>query len=227
VEIVVEDTGIGIPEDKREQIFEKFTQADTSVSRRFGGTGLGLAITNRLVEMQGGTIDVESVPDQGSRFTVVLEYAAAGASVEVAPSEARPGRGSAGAVLVVEDNTVNQKLVEAILRKNGHDVVVASSGLQAISALETRREFSLVLMDVQMPELDGLETTRLLRRDSRWRSLPVIAMTARAMDGDRESCLEAGMNGYVSKPIDAAHLLRIVEAFAISSQEAYRVPASV
>jgi signal transduction histidine kinase/ActR/RegA family two-component response regulator len=221
-EISVEDTGIGIPETKQADIFEMFTQADSSISRRFGGTGLGLAITKRLVDMQGGLIRVESTPGSGSRFIVILEYGLVASDYAAValqgPSVVHKG---AGTVLVVEDNLVNQRLVEVILRKHGHEVVLAGSGREALEILESGVTFSVVLMDVQMPELDGLETTRLMRRDSRWQNLPVIAMTARAMEGDRESCLAAGMNAYVSKPIHATHLLSIVENFTAPREEVY------
>jgi signal transduction histidine kinase/ActR/RegA family two-component response regulator len=219
LEIKICDTGIGIPADKQQQIFDKFTQADSSISRRFGGTGLGLAITRSLIEMQNGTIAVESEPGAGSTFTVGLEYAV----VRRKSHTADGGGGEDGPVriLVVEDNHVNQKLVFKILEKHGYDVVVADSGERALEALE-QEEFHLVLMDVQMPMLDGLETTRLIRQNERLRGLPIVAMTARAMEGDKESCLEAGMNGFVSKPIHAAHLLSVVEEFSIPGPQRTR-----
>jgi CheY-like chemotaxis protein len=125
----------------------------------------------------------------------------------------------------VEDNAVNQRLVEAVLSKHGYDVVLAGSGKEALEALEKSSGFSIVLMDVQMPDLDGLETTRIIRRDSRWQNLPVIAMTARAMEGDRECCLAAGMNAYLSKPIHAAHLLSLVETFTAPRDQVYAATA--
>lgn len=218
LEMSVTDTGIGIPEDKLGLIFEKFTQADTSISRRFGGTGLGLAITRSLVEMQRGTIRATSIPDEGSTFTVTLSYAAA---EEYAPAFelGSAGGNASGRVLIVEDNQVNQKLVSALLKKAGYTVAIAANGVEALRAVE-QEEFRLILMDVQMPVMDGLEATRLIRRDERWQATPIIAMTARAMEGDKQSCLSAGMNGYISKPIHAAHLLSVMEEFTAGRDRA-------
>jgi signal transduction histidine kinase len=214
--IDVIDTGIGIPEDQQQHIFEKFTQADTSISRRFGGTGLGLAITRSLVEMQNGSIAVESRPGRGTMFSVVLDFALP--REDEGPQAAGDANGMrpmfSGRILVVEDNLVNQKLVAAVLQKHGYTVMIAESGPQALAALE-QQEFQLVLMDVQMPVIDGIETTRRIRNDSRWAGLPIVAMTARAMEGDKENCLGAGMNGFITKPIHAAHLLSVVEEFAL------------
>ncbi|MBL8179537.1 MAG: response regulator [Bryobacterales bacterium] len=212
------DTGVGIPVDKRSCIFEKFTQADGSISRRYGGTGLGLAITKRLVEMHDGEISVESVEGQGSTFRVTLPNAVflpegvetAGEAATGTVSEAAPL--SVASILVVEDNHVNQKVVTAILRKKGYHVDVANHGREALEYLDLLA-YGLVLMDVQMPILDGLETTRAIRRDARFRYLPVVAMTAHAMSGDRERCLASGMNGYIAKPVNPQTLLRTVEEF--------------
>jgi CheY-like chemotaxis protein len=211
--IDVIDTGIGIADAQQTQTFEKFTQADSSISRRFGGTGLGLAITRSLVEMHNGTITVQSVVGRGTTFTVVLDLALAREEdnyVSVTNSD----RSFRGSILVVEDNLVNQKLVGALLQKNGYTAVIAESGPQALAALE-QQEFRLVLMDVQMPMIDGLETTRRIRRNPRWAKLPIVAMTARAMEGDKENCLAAGMNGFITKPIHAAHLLSVVDEFTV------------
>ena len=220
-QIEVIDTGMGIPADKLQSIFEKFTQADSSINRKYGGTGLGLTITRVLVAMHGGDISVESEVGRGSAFTVMLPYESAPAvktgphavlalpqSVEPVHSDVNPG-----SILVVEDNLVNQKMVSSILLKRGYQVQITSNGQEALQALE-QKAFHLVLMDVQMPVLDGLEATRLIRKDARWANLPIIAMTAHAMNGDKEGCLAAGMNAYISKPVHSAHLLSIVEEFA-------------
>ena len=222
VELHVIDTGAGIPQDKIATIFEKFTQADGSISRRYGGTGLGLAITKRLVDLHNGSISAESELGLGSKFSVLLEYDVAVAPVVVlAPveTESKGSEGSTsrskdndGIVLLVEDNIVNQKVVMAVLKKRGYEIDLASNGEEALVKLE-QRSYAVVLMDVQMPVLDGLETTRRMRLEERWKDIPVIAMTAHAMNGDKEKCLAAGMNAYISKPVHSAHLLATIEAY--------------
>jgi hypothetical protein len=179
VQIRVSDTGAGIPPEKLNTIFDKFTQADGSISRKYGGTGLGLAITRRLVEMHGGDIRVESQVGKGSTFTVKLPCEAAPAhGLDAAPARndtaaeaaAQPSRAR---LLLVEDNLVNQKVVLAILRKKGYQIEVANDGREAITKLESpAASYDLILMDVQMPVLDGLEATRMLRRNPRWESIP-------------------------------------------------------
>ncbi len=221
LEIQVQDSGTGIPADKLLHIFNKFTQADGSVSRRFGGTGLGLAITRSLVELHGGDVHVESELGRGSTFTVTLPceaVAAAAVDQNAAPIAvpAPPDAPSGGVrILVVEDNHVNQKVVTAVLRKRGFFIELANDGQEALQKLETSGGFDLVLMDVQMPVLDGLEATRLIRKEARWNSLPIVAMTAHAMNGDKERCLEAGMNGYISKPVHPSLLLSTVDDFIL------------
>ena len=215
------DTGSGIPAEKVPLIFEKFTQADSSISRKYGGTGLGLAITKRLVELQGGKIRVESRVGRGSTFTVEIPFEAASAA-EPAP-ETRPNPRVAlpdskhAKLLVVEDNAVNQRVVLAMLRKKNYAIDVANNGQEALEKLEGAKEpYNLILMDVQMPVLDGLETTKAIRRNSNWDYLPIIAMTAHAMLGDRERCLQAGMNAYISKPVQQAGLIAVIEQYLAS-----------
>lgn len=219
--ISVTDTGPGIAADKLATIFEKFTQADGSITRKYGGTGLGLAITRRLVEIHGGEVRVESEVGKGSTFRVTLPSELAPSSTGVAPpaqSQTRPETHQPRSfvrLLLVEDNLVNQKVVLAILRKKGYQIDVANDGREALARLE-KTSYDLVLMDVQMPVLDGLEATRLIRRDPRWDQLPVIAMTAHAMNGDRERCLQVGMNAYISKPVQPAHLIATIERQLVS-----------
>jgi two-component system, sensor histidine kinase len=216
--IAVEDSGAGIPADKLLSIF------DGSVSRRSGGTGLGLAVTRSLVELHGGDIHAESELGQGSTFIVTLKCEADAPSADgaqkpnladLAPSTPGTSGSSAPRILVVEDNQVNQKVVTAVLRKRGFFIELANDGQEALNKLGNSAAFDLVLMDVQMPVLDGLEATRLIRKEPRWKGLPIIAMTAHAMSGDKERCLEAGMNGYISKPVHPSLLLSTVDEFLL------------
>ena len=221
----VEDTGIGIPAEKLPLIFEKFTQVDGSVSRKFGGTGLGLAITRKLVDMHHGEIGVESEPGKGSTFTVNLRCTVPQPAKEHAkvsrPGAAKESRDGAPArVLVVEDNQVNQKVVTTVLRKRGFTVELANNGVEALELLERDDAFRLVIMDVQMPVMDGLEATRRIRLNPKWRNLPILAMTAHAMNGDREKCLSAGMNGYISKPVHPSHLISVMDEYMTAAEPA-------
>jgi signal transduction histidine kinase/CheY-like chemotaxis protein len=217
--IEVRDTGTGIESDKQQSIFDKFTQADGSITRKYGGTGLGLAITKRLTELQDGRVTVQSTVGSGSTFTITLPYEIVqeAAAREAAPVSPAPSTEMSGPVriLLVEDNVVNQKVVLAVLRKRKFHIDVAGDGREALNLMETSRPYDLILMDVQMPVLDGLETTRIIRKDARWTTLPILAMTAHAMTGDRERCLQAGMDHYISKPIQPAHLIdTITQALA-------------
>jgi signal transduction histidine kinase/ActR/RegA family two-component response regulator len=210
----VTDTGIGIPADRQAAVFEAFTQADGSTTRRYGGTGLGLTISSTLVEMVGGRIWLESEPGRGTRFhftatALVAEAAAASATaaLRALPKPAatdRPLR-----ILLTDDNVVNQRLAARLLEKQGHVVRVASNGREALEAL-TREAFDVALLDVQMPELDGFQATAQIRDGEKTAGghLPIVAMTAHAMAGDRERCLAAGMDGYLAKPIDPITLAR-------------------
>jgi signal transduction histidine kinase/ActR/RegA family two-component response regulator len=216
IRIEVADTGTGIPAAKLPLIFEKFTQADSSISRKYGGTGLGLAITRKLVDLHGGRIRAESEVGSGSRFIVELPFDAAAPEadpdMELPPLQEPDSTAPRARLLLVEDNLINQRVVLAMLRKRQFAVDVASDGRQALEKLEEANgSCSLVLMDLQMPVMDGLEATRRIRSDPRWKDLPVVALTAHAMNGDRERCLAAGMNGYIAKPVQATQLLAVVE----------------
>jgi PAS domain S-box-containing protein len=208
----VRDTGVGIPADKLDLIFDAFAQADSSTTRRFGGTGLGLAITRRIVEAMGGEIGVASTPGEGSRFgfSIRLLEGAAPAdapSAPTGPDRAAPAR--ALRVLLAEDNPVNQKLAQLMLHKLGHASIVAGNGEEAV-ALVARDSFDLVLMDMQMPVMDGVEATRRIRAAGA--TLPIVAMTANAMEADRMRCLEAGMNGFLAKPVRGPELAAVIDA---------------
>ena len=210
--IRVSDTGIGIPAETLPSLFDPFTQADASTTRRFGGTGLGLAISQRLVHLMGGDISVESESGEGSTFELRIRVGAARSepsrhdihveqvdgvtpSVDSAPEASRPR------VLIVEDNPINQRVVEAMLQRLGCRTRIASTGVEALSAIE-EADYDLVLMDCQMPEMDGLETTRRIRSMERGKKhTRVVALTANAMPEDRDRCYAAGMDGYLSKPV--------------------------
>jgi two-component system CheB/CheR fusion protein len=207
----VSDTGIGIPQERLQHIFASFAQVDSSITRRFGGTGLGLAISRDLVELMGGKIWVESVPGDGSTFHFTIrctpgqtvELPAPVSLVEKSQAPQRPLR-----ILLAEDNFVNQRLAVKLLERSGHQISVAANGREALATL-AQAKFDLVLMDVQMPGMDGMEATRLIRSDTQPGidcSIPIIALTAHAMQGDRERFLAAGMNDYLAKPLHAGAL---------------------
>ena len=215
----VTDTGIGLTPDQLGRLFQSFSQADASITRRYGGTGLGLAISKRLAEAMGGTMWAESDgPGHGSTFHVSIVASLAAVS-DVVPTTPRPGSldldpGQAARhplrILLVEDNVVNQKLALRLLAQMGYQADLAGNGLEAVEAVE-RQPYDLVLMDVQMPELDGLEATRRIVAEVPVEQRPwIVAMTANAMDGDREACLDAGMKGYISKPIRVDELVGAV-----------------
>jgi signal transduction histidine kinase/CheY-like chemotaxis protein len=224
----VRDTGIGIAADKMPQIFHPFNQADGSISHRYGGTGLGLSICARLVELMGGKIRVESREGQGSSFRFAVPFAVAQVPSRKKSSRARLGNGDAQPsrplrILLAEDNVVNQRLAQRLLEKAGHTVTLAANGLLALTALE-REAFDAVLMDVQMPEMDGMEATAAIRARERETGghVPILAMTAHAMKGDRELCLGAGMDGYLSKPIRPEQLYRALDELVPDPNGSYR-----
>jgi len=210
VELAVVDTGVGIAPDKLDLVFEKFTQADASTTRRFGGTGLGLSISRSLAQLMGGGLTVQSELGRGSTFTATLRLLHADMSDASTEARARSWRPLTrqARVLVVEDNLTNQRVAMHLLRKLGAAVEVAPDGAAAVARV-TSEPFDVVLMDYHMPVMDGLDATRAIRAlPGSHGSVPIIAMTASAMEADRVACVAAGMTGYLSKPIDLAALHR-------------------
>jgi two-component system, sensor histidine kinase and response regulator len=210
----VRDTGIGIEPAQLETLFTPFQQADNSTTRRFGGTGLGLAITKRIAEVMGGVAGADSTPGVGSRFWFTARLTAA-APVAAAPAQAAPQaaaqpRWPRARVLLAEDNRVNRELAVELLRTAAIVPDVAVDGVEAVRMARTNA-YDLVLMDVQMPGLDGLQATRELRRSARVPDVPIIALTASAFAEDREACLAAGMNDHIAKPIDPLVLYRALQ----------------
>ncbi|MBN1844047.1 MAG: response regulator [Sedimentisphaerales bacterium] len=220
----VEDTGVGVPAEMQESIFEAFTQAEAGTTRRFGGTGLGLTITRRLVEKMGGILTVISEPDRGSTFTLKVPAMVPAGMEGAAPSEARqfdfadparqpqapPHQKYVGQVLVAEDNLANQKLMEILLKKMNLDVRLVADGLQAVEAALAEC-FDLIFMDMQMPQMNGYEATESLRQQGV--TAPIVALTAQALVEDREKCLAAGCDDYLAKPISRDKLGGILDKY--------------
>jgi len=222
---VVTDTGVGIAKEKQKLIFEAFSQADTSTARKFGGTGLGLSISTQLVALMGGKIWVESALGHGSQFHFTGNFGEASQVVEAVSSSVPSQLAAAKThrklrVLLAEDNAVNQKIAARVLEKQGHHVTVAADGRQALAALD-RATFDVVLMDVQMPEMDGFEATAAIRGHERetGNHIPIIAMTAHAMPGDRERCIAAGMDSYIAKPLKVGELIELLEKIGEATQQ--------
>jgi two-component system, sensor histidine kinase len=212
VRFSVTDTGIGLSCEQQKVIFEPFRQADGSVTRRYGGTGLGLAICSNLAALMGGGISVQSAPGEGSTFSFTIDCPVCAEPDDAAVKDGTQARNgeSVGplSILLAEDNRVNQFLMVRLLEGRGHRVTVAGDGRVALDEV-ARYRFDVILMDVQMPEMDGLEATRMLRE--RGVQTPIIAMTAHAMQGDRDKCLSAGMNAYVSKPIQPEEVFGAID----------------
>jgi PAS domain S-box-containing protein len=210
----VRDTGIGMTPEQVSRLFQPFSQADGSTTRKYGGTGLGLSISQRIVEAMGGTITVESLAGIGSAFSFGIELPVVEGVAETAPAAAGPAlsaKALAGLnILLVEDNEINQQIAVELMQDAGATVTVAGNGREALDALDAAPAgaYAMVLMDLQMPVMDGFEATRALRADARHAGLPIIAMTAHAMSEERQRCLDAGMDDHVGKPIDPTAFLR-------------------
>ncbi len=221
----VSDTGIGIPLDKQQTVFSAFTQADGSITRKYGGAGLGLAISIRLLKLMGGSIRLESEPGVGSLFEFRVPYQLP-LKGSPAPETAEPARvvpSGPYRILIAEDNPVNQLVAVRLLEKQGHSIRLANNGQLALDALD-EESFDLILLDVQMPVKNGLETAEAIRASEilTGRHVPIIAMTAHAMAGDRERCTAAGMDGYVSKPVSSESLCRAIAEVCHSDKSCNR-----
>jgi signal transduction histidine kinase len=225
----VTDTGIGIPAEERARIFDPFTQVDATTTRRHSGTGLGLAIASDLVAAMGGSLQVTSEVGRGSDFWFEIPMVGAQREAEVEPAKRLPAAANTSAtqlsdlvrtkslrVLLAEDVRVNQQLVVRTLEKRGHAIDVASDGQEAVQ-LAANNSYDVILMDVQMPGMDGFQATEAIRKIQRLQQIPIIALTAHAMVGDRQRCLAAGMNDYLAKPLDLMKLVEMVEGHATNT----------
>lgn len=213
---VVRDTGVGIPADKLEYVFEPFSLAESFMTKKYGGAGLGLSISREIARKMGGEILVESVSGHGSTFTFTASFRKAGKDEEAGAMDGMPtikGIGRPLRILLAEDDIINRKLALYFFEKQGHEVVCVNNGVAVLEAM-VKETFDLILMDIQMPDMDGVQATRAIRESKSPdvdKTIPIIAMTAHAMKGDRERFLEAGMDEYISKPVDFTLLVSIVE----------------
>jgi CheY-like chemotaxis protein len=220
----VVDTGVGIPPSALEHIFDPYYQVENTARRRFGGTGLGLAICRQLVELQGGNIGVESTLGKGSTFWFDIPFWRASAPAEAPPEPTTQSIALRARVLVVEDDATNQIVARRLLEKLGHSVEIARNGVEAVHRVQ-EEAFDVVFMDCMMPEMDGYEATREIRslEASGLRRVPIVALTANAMAGDRERCLACGMDDYLTKPVNRGELARVLSRWVFEATEA---PAS-
>ncbi len=218
VSLTVWDTGIGIPAENLEQVFQPFVQLDSRLARQYEGTGLGLALVQLLAELHGATVSVTSQVGQGSRFTVIMpwrqppESTASSSPTTAEPAAGRPAptdNGYSPLILLAEDNAANVEVMSSYLSAMGYRVITAKDGLEAVTHAQKMRP-DLILMDIHMPELDGLEATRQIRTNTALANIPIVALTALAMPGDRERCLAAGVDGYLSKPVSLHDLSDLI-----------------
>jgi len=210
----VEDTGIGIPRHLHQKIFDRFWQVDSTVTREFGGTGLGLSISKAYVELMGGKIWLDSEPGTGSVFHFTLPYVAVGKSTQTGPDDPykQPDKNqSKKVILIAEDEINNFLLVREFLSASAYNVIRVENGLDAVNICKNRRDIDLILMDIKMPVMDGIEATRQIRIMKP--EIPVIAVTAYAYDSDRKRLLESGFDEYIPKPLKKDSLLKMINQF--------------
>jgi CheY-like chemotaxis protein len=241
LKFAIADTGIGIQGDQIDQLFQPFTQADVSINRKYGGTGLGLAISKRLVELLGGTIWVESFGRIGGNPSLdwssessteystqgsIFHFTIAISTSEIEKDEIEKIQISPTAplaitpklaekfplqILLVEDNSFNQLIATTVLERLGYQIDLAKNGVEALQAVQTN-DYDLILMDIQMPEMDGLMATKLIRQNPENSHLRIVAMTANVLPEDRQACFDAGMDDYISKPIDIQEIIQLVSS---------------
>lgn len=213
---VVQDTGVGIPQEKVEEVFEPFSLAESFMTKKYGGAGLGLAISREIARKMEGDIRLETEPGRGSTFTFTACFRNAKGQEDEEELEGMPvirGISRPLRILLAEDDIINRKLAVYFFENQGHEVVCVGNGVAVLEAM-VKEDFDLILMDIQMPDMDGVQATRAIRQSASpeiRRDIPIIAMTAHAMKGDRERFIEAGMDEYISKPVDFAHLVAVVE----------------
>ena len=226
VQFAVEDTGIGIPADKLNTVFERFEQIDSTAARYHGGTGLGLAIVKKLTELMNGSINVSSEVGKGSVFTVELDFEKTGQYRDTKVSEAgvvsfNYELFSTKTILIAEDNQMNQLLLQAVLKKTGVNIIIAGNGEEALAKL-AENNADIILMDIQMPGMDGIAATRLIRKKY-GDAIPVIAMTAHVLDTEKEKCFQAGMNAYLTKPVNEEDLISTLQNYLSLKKNSFSV----
>ena len=226
VQFAVEDTGIGIPADKLNTVFERFEQIDSTAARYHGGTGLGLAIVKKLTELMNGSINVSSEVGKGSVFTVELDFEKTGQYRDTKVSEAgvvsfNYELFSTKTILIAEDNQMNQLLLQAVLKKTGVNIIIAGNGEEALAKL-AENNADIILMDIQMPGMDGIAATRLIR-EKYGDAIPVIAMTAHVLDTEKEKCFQAGMNAYLTKPVNEEDLISTLQNYLSLKKNSFSV----